>query len=455
MSSDAHVRHEATSDARSEARVILRLAAPVAVAQVGQLSMGLVDTWFVGQLGPTELAAVALGDALYFSFAVLAMGIIQALDPLVSQAFGARDAARCATAWRAGLRLSLLLTLPLCAVLVAIPWALRALGSQDPGVVQALESYTDMRAIGVLPWLLYTADRCLLHGLGATRPAMVVTLLANVLNVVLDYAFIFGHLGAPALGVAGAGLTTSACRWFMWGALTWWLRSQAAYRPYCTASGGSGWTLVGRAFRLGLPLGLAHSAEVGAFAAASFFMGWLGVVPLAAHQVAIKMAATSFMVAVAIGTATGIRVGQAIGARAPEAVGRAGWVGLGLGLVCMGSAGVVYLTAGRHIAAFFSDDPAVVAMATGLLAVAAAFQLSDGAQAIAAGALRGAGDTLWPLVINIAAHWGLALPLGYLLGFRLGLGPVGIWWALMAGLTATALLLVLRFRHVQRRADPV
>jgi len=437
----------------AEAGAILRLAAPVAVAQVGMLTMGLVDTWFVGQLGPIPLAAVALAGALFFAVSVVAMGAIMALDPLVSQAFGARDAARCAAAWRAGRILALGLAPPLFGWALAIEPILAAWGDFDPRVVRAAGDYVVPLATGALPFLLFAADRSFLHGLGDTRPAMVVAVLANVVNALLDYALIFGEWGAPAFGVAGSGLATGLCRWFMLLALHAWIY-RPRYAPYRVAVGlPTG--LLRQAVRLGAPIGLTHGLEVGAFAAASVFMGLLGVVPLAAHQVAIKMASTTFMLAIALGTATGIRVGQAVGAGRPDAAARSGAIGLGLGLGAMAAAAVILLTGGRAIMASFTDDPEVVALGATLLAVAAAFQLSDGTQAIAAGALRGVGDTIWPMFANLGAHWLVGLPVGGLLVFQLDLGPTAVWWALASGLTVAAVVLVLRFRHVVRSARPL
>lgn len=431
-----------------EAKLLVLLGTPVAITQVSILTMGLVDTWMVGRLGPVELAAVALGDACFFTLLVMAIGIVSALDPLISQAHGANDPARCGRAWRAGLRISIALTLPMALMVFAMRPLLGQLGGLDPQVVQTTMDYLAPRTLGILPQLWYVANRSLFNGLGATRPPMIVGIAANLLNVVLDWMFIFGNWGAPALGVAGSGLATAACRWFMFLGLWVWLRWTPRYRPYVRGTG-TGPGLIRTAFRLGLPIGLAQGVEVGAFAAASLFMGWMGVVPLASHQIAIKMAATSFMVAVALGVATGIRVGNAIGAGHPEAAQRSAWVGVGLGFLFMAVAGLGFVFGGEAIVKTFTTDPGVIELGAALLVVAAAFQLSDGAQAICAGALRGAGDTVRPLIAQIVAHWAIGLPIGYLLAFRLGYGPTAVWWALAAGLTAAAVLLGWRVRRLK------
>lgn len=433
----------------AEARRILRISGPVVVAQVGLLGMGLADTYFVGQLGdPTSLAAVALADSCFFTLVVVALGVIQALDPLISQAHGAGQADRCAAAWRAGVRLGLLLTLPVSLAVYATVPLLERWADLDAEVLRQAWLYLAARLAGILPTLLYSSDRYLLHGLGNTWPTMVVTVLANVVNAVLDHALIFGAWGLPVMGVVGAGLATSGCSWFMYLALAGWLRRAPAYAAY-RAPGPVPRGLLPLVVRLGLPLGLTHGLEVGAFAFASILVGKLGVVALAGHQIAIKMASTSFMVALALGVATSVRVGQLTGARDPEGAARAGWTGLALGALWMAAAGVVFLVFRVPIVAAFNPDPDVVAAGASLLVVAAAFQVFDGTQAVASGALRGLGDTRFPMLANLGAYWVIALPLGLLLGFELELGAVGVWWALALGLLVAAVVLVLRFRAMK------
>lgn len=438
---------------RAELGPLLRLAGPVAVAQVGLLTMGLVDTWVVGHLGPVELGAVALSDSLFFTLIVVAMGIVGALDPMISQAAGARDPARCSASWRAGLRLSIILTLPLTAAFLVLGPLLGTVGGQDPDVARAATDYLVPSCLGILPSLLFVANRSLLNGLGSTRPAMVVAILANVLNLGLDWGLVFGLWGLPALGVAGSALATVACKWFMFGGLLWWIRRDSRYAAYSAPAPVPGALLL-RALRLGLPIGLAHGVEVGAFSLCALFMGWLGVVPLAAHMIAIKMASTSFMLAVALGVATSVRVGNAIGAGRPVDAQRAAWVGMGAGAVTMSLSALVLVLFRAPIVAVFTGDPAVIALGADLLIVAAAFQLVDGAQAIASGALRGAGDTLRPLLAQLVAHWAVAVPLGASLAFGRGLGPEAgaraIWWALALGLAVAAALLIWRLPVIRQ-----
>ncbi len=433
----------------AEARRIMRISGPVAVAQVGLLGMGLADTYFVGQLGdPTALAAVALADACFFTLIVVALGLIQALDPLIAQAHGAGQADRCAAAWRAGVRLGLLLTLPVSLAVCATVPLLERWAELDAEVLRLAWLYLTARLAGVMPMLLYSSDRYLLHGLGNTWPTMVVTLVANVVNAVLDYGLIFGAWGLPVMGVVGAGLATAGCSWFMYLALAAWMRRVPRYAAY-RVPGPIPPGLLPLVVRLGLPLGLTHGLEVGAFAFASVLVGKLGVVALAGHQIALKMASTSFMVAVALGVATSVRVGQLTGAGDPEGAARSGWTGLTLGAMWMSAAGVLFLLFRTEIVGAFNADPGVVAAGASLLVVAAAFQVFDGTQAVASGALRGLGDTRFPMLANLGAYWVIALPLGVVLGFELDLGAEGVWWALALGLLVAAVVLVLRFRAMQ------
>ena len=285
---------------RQDLSTTLRLAAPVAVSQVGMLAMGLVDTLLVGRLGPTELAAVALGDALYFSFAVFAVGLIMSLDPLISQAYGAQDPERASEAYRLGRWLALGLSLPVFGLVVSIEPALRALTAIDREVVTLCGDYVTTRSLALAPSMLYMADRCFLRSLGETRPAMVITLFAIALNAGLSYLLIFGAGPLPPLGVAGAALATAGCRLSMFAALHLWTR-RARYAPYRRLRRPS-WELGKKAVWVGLPMGFSHSSEVGAFAVASLIVGHVGVVALASHQITIKMSSASFMFAIAIGT---------------------------------------------------------------------------------------------------------------------------------------------------------
>jgi len=433
---------------REDIAKTLRLAAPVAISQIGMLAMGLVDTLLVGRLGATELAAVALGDALYFSFAVFAVGLIMSMDPLISQAFGAQDPEAASEAYRLGRWLALALVLPVFGLVLAIEPGLLWLTEIDTEVVRLSGDYVTTRSLALVPSFLYMADRCFLRSLGETRPAMVITLGAIGINAGLSYVAIFGvGTTVPPLGVAGAALATAATRVCMFSALHLWTK-RARYAPYRQLRRPP-WDLVKKAGWVGVPIGLSHSSEVGAFAVASLVVGHVGVIALASHQITIKTASTSFMFAIAIGTATGIRVGHAVGGGRPQLARRAAWVGIGLGAIGMACSAAVFVGAGSWIARAFTPEPKVIALATSLLAIAGAFQLSDGCQAVAAGALRGAGQTRWPFVANVCAFWGFALPLAYVWGLWWGGGAQAVWWSMAIGLTGTAALLLWRVTHLR------
>ncbi|MEZ6189405.1 MAG: MATE family efflux transporter [Planctomycetota bacterium] len=437
---------------RQDLSTTLRLAAPVAVSQVGMLAMGLVDTLLVGRLGAIELSAVALGDALYFTFAVFAVGLIMSMDPLISQAYGAQDPERASHAYWLGRGLALALVPPVFLAILAIRPGLRLLTEIDPETITLCGDYVLARSLALVPSFLYMADRCFLRSLGDTRPAMTITLFAIGLNAALSYLLIFGVGPIPPLSVAGAALATAGCRLCMFVGLRLWTKRAryAAYRQIRRPTR----RLIDQALWVGVPMGCSHASEVGAFAVASLIVGHVGVVALASHHVTMKMATASFMFAIAIGTGTGIRVGHAIGGGRPQLAARAAWVGLGLGACGMALSALGFVLGGPWIARAFTPDPKVVALSGSLLAIAGAFQLSDGLQAVAAGALRGAGQTGWPFVANVCAHWGVALPLAYVWALHWGGGARAVWWSLAIGLTGTAVVLLWRVSKLRGLAPP-
>jgi multidrug resistance protein, MATE family len=428
---------------RGEARSTLRLAGPVVVAQLGMMTMGLVDILMVGPLGAEALAAVSLGNALFFALLIFCGGVLMALDTLVSQAVGAGEAGRAGALLWQGAWLALVLGLGLNLLFLDVEWVLVLL-RQPEEVVGPTGDYLWARSFSAVPFLAFAACRGLLNGIGDTRPVMIVTLVANVVNLLADAVLIHGLLGAPALGVLGAGVATSVVRWFMLGAIVWVLRDPR-YRRYDLSARRPGPAEVWRIFRLGLPIGAQFLVEVGLFSATGILVGWLGAIPLARHQIALTCASFTFMVPLGLGVAATVRVGHAVGRGDPVAAMIAGRAALALGLLSMIVPSLVFLLAPSLLARAFTADPEVIAGAATLLRIAAVFQLADGLQAVAAGCLRGAGDLRAPLVANLVSHWVVGLPLGAGLAFGLGWGTAGLWWGLTVALTLVALILAWRF----------
>lgn len=414
---------------------MLRLAAPVVVAEVGWVTMGLVDTLMVGGLGPEAIGAVGIGTSVFMGVSIFAMGLVLGLDSLVAQAFGAGRLDDCRLWLLHGAALSASLTLPVTIVLRLLPRAFGAWGL-DPAVLALLGPYLDALTWSVFPLLLYAAFRRYLQGMGVVRPVMAALAAANVLNLIVNWILIHGRLGAPAMGVRGSAWATVAARAAMAGILlAVILRRQGGRRPGLF---GRPWRLEAARMRtllsLGLPAASQVTLEVGVFAAATALAGRLAPAALAAHQVAINIIAFTFMVPLGIASAGAVRVGHALGRGDARGAVRAGWTAMLIGALFMAGSALAFLLLPRVLIGAFSSDPAVVRLGASLLFVGALFQVFDGVQGVATGVLRGLGDTRTPMLWNFGAHWLVGLPLGYTLCFRWQAGVVGLWWGLSLGL---------------------
>lgn len=433
---------------RREIRDTLHLAIPVVLTRLGGVAMGIVDTIMVGRLGDEALSAVALGNALSFTVLIACLGTLTALDPVVSQAYGAGRRDECGRATHHGAFLALLLTLPTMLFLSQARPILSVLGQSD-ALVHATSEYVHAINFGVLPFLLYIVLQQFMQGISRPRPAAVVIIVANALNVFANWIFIYGNLGAPALGATGSAWATTICRWAMLVMLAAYVFGRPHLRPYLTRI--PPWPpdrrLLSRLARLGLPAGTQFGMEVGVFASAAVLMGWLGTLELAGHQIAINLCSTTFMVPLGFSSTAAVRVGQALGRGDVDGARRAAATAFVLGVGFMGAAALAFFTRPEFFVRIYTDDPELVAMGVSLLLVGAAFQLSDGTQTIAIGALRGAADTRFPMLVAMVAYWLIGLPLGYLLAFHWGFGPRGLWWGLTCGLTLVGVTLALRFHR--------
>ncbi len=414
---------------------MLRLAGPVVVAELGWMSMGIVDIVMVGPLGPAAIGAVGVGTALHMAFAVFGMGLLLGLDTVVSQAFGARNVDECHRWLVQGTWLAVAASIPLIGVCLVVLGAIPRLGFH-PDVRAPLGGYVSVVIWSTLPLLLYAAFRRYLQGMHVVRPIMMALVSANVINVLANWALIYGHWGMPELGVTGAAWATLVSRIYMMGVLL-----GAIVLHDRRLEGGLSRVArtvdVGRLRRLlglGIPAASQVTLEVGAFAAATVLAGRLEPVSTASHQIAINIAAFAFMVPLGVSSAGAVRVGTHIGAGDPVAARSAGWTAVAVGVGFMALTGVLFLTIPRVLVGLFSQDPAVLALGASLLVVAALFQLFDGLQAVATGVLRGLGETRAPMIANFVGHWLLGLPLGYTLCFTVGMGVIGLWWGLLTGL---------------------
>lgn len=436
---------------------MLSLATPVVVAEIGWVTMGIVDTLMVGRLGASAIAAVGLAGMLFFGVTVFAMGLLLGLDPLVAQAFGARRLDQCHRWLVDGLWLSLLVGAPSIGVVLAMDLSLGRWGF-PPDVLALTRPYLGVLAWSLAPLMLYAAFRRYLQAMAIVRPVTLALIAANVVNAAGNWMLIFGHLGAPAMGARGSAYSTLAARVFMAAALLAVIvRHEARMSPRLRDTPmGLDMGRVRTLFALGFPAAGQTVLEVGVFAAATALAGRVSAAGLAAHQIALNMAALTFMVPYGLASAAAVRVGHAVGRRDRAGAFGAGWTAILLGAVFMSAAAIVFLAAPRFLIRLFTSDATVVDIGVGLLFVAAIFQLFDGLQGVTTGALRGIGDTRTPMYWNLGGHWLVGLPLGYLLCFRLGRGVIGLWWGLSVGLMicGVALLAVWTGKGTELAVDP-
>lgn len=434
---------------RHELRRLLWVAGPLVVSQLGFVAMSTADTIMVAPLGAEALAAAGLGAALHIATLMLFSGTVLGMGPLVSQAFGAGDRAGCRRVLVQGLWLSLALSVPLTWLTLQGEEMALLLG-QRPETAALAGRYMAALAWGIPATLLFLALRQFLEGMGITAPSMAITFAGLAVNVPANAALIHGveGWGIPALGVVGTGWATTLVRVVMCAVLPAYLALHPRLHPFR----GVGWrpapALLGRITVVGAPIGAQLALEVGLISFIAVMVGWFGPTPLAAHQVTINLASLTFMVALGVSLAGSIRVGQHIGARSPRAVHRAVLATYLVSVGFMAVCALVFLLAPRALVGLYTSDAAIAEVAVSLLFMAALFQVFDGAQVAGLCALRGAADTRVPLGVAAVGYWMVGVPVGYLLGVRAGLGPVGVWMGLCAGLAAVAPLLALRVRRV-------
>ena len=416
---------------------MLRLAAPLALTELGWLSMGFVDTVMVGRLpdSATAIGAVSLGTTLFYSIGIFGSGIMLGLDTLVAQAYGARKLEECHRMLWSGLYLALFLSpVVMLAVLACVPFFPRF--GLSPALVATTVPFLKALIWSTLPLVFYSVLRRYLQAMAIVKPVVFALISANLVNLAGNWALVYGHWGMPAYGVTGSGWSTCVSRVYMATVLA----LAAVYYDRRRSSGlwlpsrRIDWTRIRKLLRLGVPAASQLLAEIGAFTLATFLVGQLGAVVLAGHQIALNVASLTYMVPLGIGSAAAVRVGHAVGARDIRAAARAGWMALFFGGGFMFCSSLALLFLRRPIARIYSLQAAVVASGATLLLVAAVFQLFDGLQVVATGALRGVGNTRIPMLANLIGYWVVGLPLGVLLCFKLGYGAIGMWTGLCLAL---------------------
>lgn len=448
-----------SSELRTEMKSLMRLALPLAAAQAGTNLMGLVDVAVLGRLGATELGASGLGNSLFFAHAILGMGIVMGIDPLISQSLGAGDETQARRVLWQGVWLSLAVSFFLMIPMGISPLLLPILGI-EPSLTAPAGTYLWIRMLSLAPFMTFIALRAYLQAHGVTRPMIVSMVAANVFNLFADILFVFGGEVLPAwagplrkvpgLGVAGAAIATVLASLLQVAILAWAVRAirvpEAVDRLRRFAK-----PLFLSAFKVGLPVGLQMGAEVGVFALAGLLAGKFGEAQLSAHQIALTLASFTFTVAVGFGAAGSVRVGRAIGARDAAGTRLAGVSAFIAGAGFMTLAALIFWIFPHGVASILTNQESILVYAVPLLAVAAVFQISDGIQGVGAGVLRGAGDTRFAFYANVVGHWLIGFPVALLLGFRFGYGVPGLWWGLCVGLTMVAVFLLVRFLRLSAK----
>lgn len=437
----------------AEARATLSLGWPIILTNLAQMAIMTTDIVMMGWLGPEALAAGVLGANLMYAVFMFGMGLGSAAAPIMAQAIG-RDPGDVADVRRT-VGAGLWATGAFALVVWLVCWnggALFHAMGQEPRLADLAGDYLRAMLWGAMPALWFIVLRSFVSALERPRPAAVVTVLAILLNAAADYVLMFGHLGFPAMGVVGAGVASSLTNLFMFAALLAACLADRGFRRYRLLSGLArpDAARLRELWTVGAPVGLSMSFETWVFNAGAFLMGAFGAVALAAHAIALQVAAITFMVPMGLSQAATVRVGLAEGRGDPGGVGRAGWCAIAIGLGFMACTAAAMLLAPGAIIGLFLDtaDPAnaeVLPLAALLLALAGVFQLVDGGQVLGAGALRGLKDTRVPMAIAAFGYWVLGLPVGAALAFWAGLGPAGIWIGFVTGLGSVAVMMLVRW----------
>ena len=427
---------------------MVRLAMPLVLAELGWMLMGIVDTMMVGRVSASAIGAVGLGTTVFYTVAITAGGILLGLDTLVSQAFGAGDRRDCRRSLIAGIWLALLMIAP---VMLIIEAAMRMLPSfgVDRTVIADVEPYLRVLNWSAPPLLVYFAFRRYLQSCHIARPVMTTLITANILNLAVNWILVFGNLGAPKLGAAGAAWATLLSRIYMLAALGVVIWRHDRGQP--PVSWGPDWHRIRELFALGLPAATQMGVEIAVFATVTVLIARLNEIALAGQQIALTVVGTTFMMPLGISSAAAVRVGSALGRGDPEGAARAGWTALGLGAMVMSCAAAALLVIPHAIARLFTPEPRIIEAGVELLRVAAFFQLFDGLQVVATGALRGAGDTRTPMFCHFTGYWIIGLPVGVWLCFHQELGARGLWMGLSFGLILIGVVLVAFWRRAVTR----
>lgn len=428
------------------ARRLMQIAFPVMLSYLGHVLVGTADSMMVGQLGKVPLAAVSLGNSIVVLPLMFGLGLSYGLTPLVAAADGRGDRRRIANLLQHSLLVNFIGGFALVGLTLLVLPFLDDM-DQPPAVVAIAGPYLAVAAFSLLPLMVFQAFKQFAEGLGYTKEAMYITLGANVFNIFFNWLLIYGKWGFPELGLLGAGIATLGARIVMMIVMALYcFKSKlfAVYHEYFNFRRFRS-NMAIRLVKLGIPMGMQFIFEVGAFSAAVIMAGWISDTVQAAHQIAINLAAMSYMIASGLSAAATVQVGNLLGKKDIAGMRTAALTAGAMVLLLQTAFALLFLLGRNLLPTFYIDNANVIEVAASLLVIAAFFQLSDGLQVVGLGALRGVEDVRIPTWITFLAYWVMALPLGYLLGFTFEMGIAGIWWGLLTGLSVAAVLLGMRF----------
>jgi MATE family multidrug resistance protein len=435
-----------------ELRALLALAIPVVMSELGWMTMTIVDLVMVGRLGPDAIGAVGLGNAIYYAPSLFGIGLMLGLDTVVSQAWGARRYDDCHRWLAQGMYVAAAFTPLLMVGMLGASWLFTGHGV-DATVAGLTRSYVLLLNWGTFPLLVYGGFRRYLQGVGRVRPVAFALITANLVNLAGNWILIYGHFGFPAMGVRGSALSTCAARVYMAAVLVWaaWRHESKRGHALFEHWPGPDWNRLRELLRLGLPAGSQVVLEVAAFGAATVLASHLSPIALATHEIVLSCAAYTYMVPLGISAAAAVAVGHAVGSGHVKRARRAGLLSIGLGAGFMAVMAVLLLTVPQPILRVWTSDHDVLRLGAHILVIVAAFEIFDGIQTVSTGALRGLGETRFPMLINLGGYWFFGLPLGALLCFPLKWGLSGLWIGLTLALITIAVVLCARWMRDSRR----
>jgi multidrug resistance protein, MATE family len=421
-----------------------KLAYPVVISQLGHTLVALSDSIIIGHKGEVSLAAVALGASIFSIVMVMGIGISYGLTPLIAQENGRQNIDNCGYLLRHSLVINLVMGVIMSAILIIGSEHLDLL-HQDPAVAEKARPFLKLMGASFFPLMIFLSFKQFAEGLGFTRQAMNISIVGNVINIVLGIILVYGF----DMGVIGVGIGTLTDRILMGLAMSLYVLNGQRFKVYMTRFRERYLSMatIRQLLGMGAPIALQYVFEISAFSGAVIMAGWIGAKELAAHQIAINLASTTYMAASGISAAAGIKSGNYFGAKQFKELRLSAIASYHMVIVLMSTTAILFMLCCRLLPLMYINDPAVIDVAAGLIIIAGFFQLFDGTQVVGLGILRGLSDVKMPTIITFLAYWVLGLPLGYILGIYLGYGIEGIWWGLLFGLLVASMLLFLRFQH--------